>query len=519
MLVSTAIMAPLWYGIGTKWPVGTDLIFYSTALKAFSNQFWSGDLYPRWLMDVNAGYGSPVFVFYPPLTFYVSSLLQFLAPIDPHGMGRTLLSMQLALCASGITCWLWLRSKLPEKDAQTAGLIYAGFPSLALIIYYDYGVSQLWALAEFPLLLLAAERIGKQGLRAMAPLAMGFTVLALTHLPSTMIFSPIVVFYGAFCALPRQRWNRFILAGFAGLLGAGLAAFFLMPVYANEAYISSKYFLQGNGYYADSFSSLRNLVAVMTILVIILGLFLEVPKKRRDLFDAETRFWLLVVVTLSFMTSYIALPLWHVLTPLHYLQFSWRMLVGAIPATVYIAIRWLPHVKSKQFFLWFSGLMFAANGYVTEESLFTPSARPLGNILQYSFILSQEYRTRWMDEHGIGTYKTFPERLHDMQPAEITQGKGNVTVVSSEQRQIHLKADIQSSEAKVRLRRFYFPGWQSVEPGRDGLMSITVPRGKHDITLTLPWYEGERTGCLISLASLIAWLGLWVFSRRREATQ
>ena len=41
----------------------------------FSTQFWAGDLYPRWLMGMNEGLGSPVFYYYPPVTAYVRSRL------------------------------------------------------------------------------------------------------------------------------------------------------------------------------------------------------------------------------------------------------------------------------------------------------------------------------------------------------------------------------------------------------------------------------------------------------------
>src|SRR5205823_5152692 len=33
----------------------------------FSEQLWAGDLYPRWLVGMNDGLGSPVFFYYPPV--------------------------------------------------------------------------------------------------------------------------------------------------------------------------------------------------------------------------------------------------------------------------------------------------------------------------------------------------------------------------------------------------------------------------------------------------------------------
>ena len=40
----------------------------------FAEQLLAGDLYPRWLMNMNEGAGSPVFFFYAPIPFYFTSL-------------------------------------------------------------------------------------------------------------------------------------------------------------------------------------------------------------------------------------------------------------------------------------------------------------------------------------------------------------------------------------------------------------------------------------------------------------
>jgi hypothetical protein len=42
--------------------------------KHFSAQFLQGEFYPRWLQNMNAGFGSPTFFFYPPIPYYFTSL-------------------------------------------------------------------------------------------------------------------------------------------------------------------------------------------------------------------------------------------------------------------------------------------------------------------------------------------------------------------------------------------------------------------------------------------------------------
>ena len=51
----------------------------------FSEQFWAGDLYPRWLVGMNNGLGSPVFFYYPPVPFWLTSLIRPFFSDDPYG--------------------------------------------------------------------------------------------------------------------------------------------------------------------------------------------------------------------------------------------------------------------------------------------------------------------------------------------------------------------------------------------------------------------------------------------------
>lgn len=53
-----------------------DIRYHINWLQHFSKQFSEGILYPRWLAGDNYGYGSPTFVFYPPLVYYLGSLLK-----------------------------------------------------------------------------------------------------------------------------------------------------------------------------------------------------------------------------------------------------------------------------------------------------------------------------------------------------------------------------------------------------------------------------------------------------------
>lgn len=518
-ILSLAIAMPVWWAVSTKWPVATDIIFYSTALKHFSQQLWAGEWYPRWLIDINAGYGSPVFVFYPPAAFYIASLLEWLSPHDPHGLGRFVISVQLAIITSGVTAYMWMRQTLPDRQAVTGSYIYAAFPAIALLLYYDYGMPQLWALAWLPLLLLCAHRLASGVSHAFFLLAFAYALLALTHLPTTLIFCLVPVAYAA-CFAPRgKRLRAAVLALMAGALGAAMTAFFLVPSKLSEPFIMSHFYLSGNGDYRLNFWKVRNLVAALIVLLPLAGYFLELPRPRLAFVNRQVAFCLGVCLLAMFMTSPLSRPVWDLLTPLQYLQFPWRMMVIAIPAAAYITALWLPNVRSRSFVLIFGALIFAVNGYAGASSLFFISPKPLGDTLKLSLLTSTEYTTRWMHGQGMRIYKVMPEALVDVPTLSVQEGKATLSVLKWQPRQIVLDADIESPYARVQLRRLYFPGWEADNAIVDeckALLCLTLEKGRQTIALQqiLPMEHESLVFSVLSLIFALAGLGYTAIKRK-----
>lgn len=57
------LLLPFWLRGGSQ---GHDLFHHLLSGHFFAVQLWQGELYPRWLMEMNGAFGSPVFFFYPP---------------------------------------------------------------------------------------------------------------------------------------------------------------------------------------------------------------------------------------------------------------------------------------------------------------------------------------------------------------------------------------------------------------------------------------------------------------------
>ncbi|HBL04383.1 MAG TPA: hypothetical protein DDZ61_17650, partial [Aeromonas salmonicida] len=58
ILASGALLLPLWLQGGSQ---GHDLFHHLLSGHYFAQQLWQGEIYPRWLMAMNGGFGSPTF--------------------------------------------------------------------------------------------------------------------------------------------------------------------------------------------------------------------------------------------------------------------------------------------------------------------------------------------------------------------------------------------------------------------------------------------------------------------------
>ncbi len=134
-------------------------IFYSH----FSSQLWAGEFYPRWLMGMNGGLGAPSFFYYPPVPYYLTALLKPIFAQDIQGWHQLGVSSALAVAASGVCAYLWLKKIATQKAAFVAALIYMAMPYHLATEIYDRGAfAELWTFVWMPLILLFTEEISRR---------------------------------------------------------------------------------------------------------------------------------------------------------------------------------------------------------------------------------------------------------------------------------------------------------------------------------------------------------------------
>ncbi len=517
--LSLIMTFPLWVILSFKWPISTDLIFYATSLKSFSSQFWEGDLYPRWLMSTNAGFGSPVFVFYSPLSFYIMSMFEFLSSVDPHGFGRILIGLMLSVIIAGVTSYRWLASQTDVATAQKGALIYAGFPYIFLHMYSSFAVPQLWGLALFPLLLEAADDVVKKGWKSLPKLSLAYGLLSFTHLPSIVMFAPVPCLYVLVFSPKGKRLLLGLLTSFFAGLGITLTAVCILPAMLNQGSIVTEMFLTGNLNYANNFLDKWSQLGLVAVILPLLLLYIETPKAlRKSTLTPHMYFWIAVEVVFLFMTLPFSKPLWDMIPALQHLQFPFRFFYTMIPGAVFIALHFLPNAKTKNIYPSLFVISLVCASVYSSEVAFFIRPSPTFTILKNNLLTRPEYQTRWMQKENIDFRTQVPERFLAMKSANVVEGKGSAYIIEQDSRRIMLHADITSMEATVTLQRFYFTGWEA-QPNNlsvshhDALLSLYLPRGSHDITLVLPWFSGEREGMIISIGAFITLWILYTFSR------
>ncbi|NJM86378.1 MAG: hypothetical protein HC847_03335 [Hydrococcus sp. RU_2_2] len=194
-------------------------------MQHFSKQIAEGIWYPRWLAGTNYGYGSPDFVFYPPLVYYLGSFLR-LSGLDIQKTIATL--FLLASLGSGFSFYLYGRTKWGKITSYLGALAYMTSPYLVLNIYTRGALAEAFALIWIPLgLLLTDKAIAQPRWRVI--LAIFFGILALTHMPSLLVYLIFWLGYTLCFLLFRHSWKAVVTTLCSAIVGLGTISFLFTP--------------------------------------------------------------------------------------------------------------------------------------------------------------------------------------------------------------------------------------------------------------------------------------------------
>lgn len=537
---------------------GTDLIYHLLWQEHFSRQFWSGDLYPRWLDGMNAGCGSPTFYYYPPLPYYLGSLFAFLNHIQPAYWYPLAVVFWLMMTFAGLAMYGWLRPHAGHLGALLASVIYLFLPYPAAVFYgallYSYGFSFLWS----PLLLLLTDRLFDGKPRAFLWFALVFAGLFFSTIPGTIVVGPLPFIYAAL--MKDFKLGKYVLLALSSVLGIALSAIYLIPMWVlmPEASVGATNMMwEGPGNFRRglffthetlTFSAANIMLMVSTCAMAGAVLLILYKIQQADrLVVTKARKWAIFFFLVFFMYLPISEPVWEVIPILKIVQMPSRLMVLT---TIAFAVLCALLIKAKESALkpdvvvWHVLLISGAvllplhasyslfsrydvnnpettkeSTHISRKALFYPYASVPG--FEYLPSRVPVAYFSWADAPaGL-------ERLKAKCQASAVYAEPALPVrINHTAEGWRLSMPAAKQDIRVTLPLFYFPGWSGVSqdrhvrilPASEGWLLVEAPASDtpYEILLTRTSVPAERFGGLISAVGGVIWGMLWGFGYTRR---
>jgi 6-pyruvoyl-tetrahydropterin synthase related domain len=505
-------------------PSGHDVEFHLYSWLEVLSQWKLGIIYPRWVVLAHFGYGEPRFIFYPPASWTLGAAL---SAIFPWTLAASIY-IWLALVAAGVSMFLlcsYISTRhlwLDRRDATFAAVLYVVNPYHLVIVYWRSAFAELLASSLLPLLLLLLLRTDEKSRRGTAFLALLLASAWLINAPAAVMIHYSLALLLVVIAWHRRSLRFLLTAGAAVVLGAALAAFYLLPAIYEQKWVNIAEAVSAGVRPVDDFLFTRiadpdhnafnyivSWVAIAEILLTVVAAWAARGWRSRN-----PALWYSLVVwaaaSAGLMLS-ITSMLWNILPKLEFMQFPWRWLLCLnIPLILLIVLgvrRWGTRVAI----------------YVV--------------MLFVLAIAGKHYQPPWWDNaadlremqgnmaSGAGYEGTDEYTPVGADPSSVDKGARRVTVDGAAHATIHISrwdpeiklftAEM-SAPDNLALRLFNYPAWRvdvngrEVQPGNreaTGQMLVPVEAGANQVQITFTRTWDRRAGGWISALALILVLG------------
>lgn len=513
-------------------------------LKNFSAQLSVGDWYPRWLMGMNRGAGSPVFYYYAPLPFYIASFGVFLLP-------DASLNLQLAagecllIALSGIAFFYYARRHVATLAALVAACVYMLLPyHFEIDLWLRQDIGELTVYIIVPLILACTERIFAESQldKTLDTLGLGvsYAALMLAHLPSAVLFSVCLGVYGAVMLIRHVSLISIRQFAFGIGLGIALAAIYWVPALFTQSYIRSdklwtpyfdfhRWLYPATSEMSNPFAHRLIFLIGLTTLVFALA-WLAAFFHRRHTHAAPLWSALGLMLAAWFLISPLSLWLWEHAPQLWKVQFPWRVTLVVDLATA-VAVMYALHALQQRDWRALPSLLAGALVliYCGYSADIKNTLGPVDNARQVTDqfyavrngLDAPEYTTPWshMSAQEIVATSELDDRL------EYNARDGVVHIAEWSPHQIALDVEL-TRATMLEIRQFYFPNWQIrikgahtntiLEPAaHTGLLRVQAPAGNYRLSLAMAPLLQEWIGGAISVLALLVMGGALLWRRLR----
>lgn len=505
---------------------GGDLYQHLQFAGTFEHAIADGNFYPSWGGFENNGYGSNGVRFYPPAMSFVLGLMKFLAG---NWQIATILVFLFFTFIGGVGVYLWAKEYLPSEKAIWAGIIFILMPYHLIEIHNASMYAEFAGVSVISFSFLFLTRVCNRGKWAdVLGLAVAYSALILTHLPSTVIGSLSLFVYGILIIPKEKIFSTISKLGIA--VGLGLCAsaiYWSRMVFERDWMRNTKFWKDDHFDYNINFLLTSpwvdnrqlwffNLV-LLSLAIFVAGCVVAIYFKSRQT-DKHKLLGLIVLFGMSIMmTTIISKPFWAFIPYLHEVQFPWRWLTIACvsgPVLIAIGIESLRRLakesdvlanKVKIFLLAVMFLFSVLFGLIWIG--FQLNHIPSGNYDEWATEQAQGMGAEWFwtPQMNEDSFK-ITERL-------IANGRNpNVKLWKPEERNFTIE---DGEPTNVRVATIYYPYWKATVNGKaaevkladDGAILIPIGTEKSEVRL---WFEEPARVQNAAVLSKVTWLVFFV---------
>jgi hypothetical protein len=315
-------------------PSGHDVEFHLYSWLEVLSAWKHGVWLPRWAAMAHFGYGEPRFIFYPPASWTLGAIISAIAP---WRFGSPVY-IWLVLVLAGSSMFVLVRRWLPRADAIFAAVLYAVNPYHLIIVYWRSAFAELLASCLVPLLFLFVLKAADGERRAWIAISLVLAAAWLTNAPAAVMIHYSLALFILLFAWERRSPKLLLVGAGAVLLGACLAAFYLVPAIYEQRWVNISeaisagsrpqdnfLFIHTTDRDHDAFNRIISWIAVLEIAATLIAAW--AARKWRK---SKPELWygcLVWAVACSIAMFPVTAVLWKYLPKLEFMQFPWRWLL------------------------------------------------------------------------------------------------------------------------------------------------------------------------------------------------
>ncbi len=539
LLLSLPVCIPLLTS-GVLW--GHDGFVYFPRLVEVHENIAHGILLPRWAPDLGRGTGQPLFLFHPPMIYYLGEFwhlmgLDFVAAMN--------LACVVIVVASAVSMFLLARLYFGGAGGWLGAAAYLYAPYFAVDLYVRSAMEEF---AAFPFFALALFGFGAFALRRQRRYWLtgvaSYACLVACHFPAALLFTPLLLAFLAFTAWHERSWRILAIQAGSFLLALGLSAFIWGPALWARQYAAMNRAIEGNGRYADHLVYLHQLfyspwgyglslpgpndgmsfAIGWSHLLLVALVWIWVSRNPKLADRPLLRFFGGAAVALCILMLQDAIWLWDRVPLLQNVQLPWRLL-GPVAICVAMLIAPLgPLLASTP--RWRTCGMAAAMALLIVPNLSHLHPRQSTDVdLRFWTPLrlaTRGFETTTMAEVEPRWIRGLPAYL----PVAATVLSGDAEILSPGRTPFAWSSTVNAKNAStIEMNTAWFPGWRvridgseaPAGPGtQTGLITFAVPQGEHSVEVQYGRTPPEKAAAGASIAALILTIVLAVYSSRSQ---